>query len=117
MLVNIGKVLISAVKIAKKGCDIALPIVGTVMAADLAKNILDDIRYSGKVGYDDAVKAILDSSMFSSQKQEAITVLRIGESSEFYKAVIRIARSSMLSYDRLETIRNMNVRNEEESRA
>lgn len=113
----IGKGLVNAVKIAKGGCNIILPLIGTMVFADLAKDVLDDIRYSGKVGYDDAVKAILDSGMFSNQKQEAISVLKVGENSDFYKAVISVARSSMLSYNKLETIKNMNKKNEEESQA
>lgn len=114
MNANIGKVLIAGAKLAKKGCGIVLPIIGTVVCTDLVKDIYNDIRYSGKVGYDDAVKAILGSNMYSTNKQDAISVLKMGESSEYYKAVIMTARSSMYSYDRYETIKNMSEQNEEE---
>lgn len=117
MNVNIGKVLLTGVKIVKRGCGIVFPIIGTVVCTDLVKDIYNDIRYRGEVGYDDAVRAILDSNMFSANKQDAISVLKTGESSEYYKAVIIAARSSMFSYDRFETIRSMSERNEEGSQA
>ena len=58
--------------------------------------------------YDDAVKAIMDSSMFSHDKADAVAVLSRYESSTFYKAIVHVAKdSSMFSHDKVEMIKTL----------
>lgn len=98
----------SVVNGGKKFLDFAVPIVGMLLFSNAAANKLETMRYNvGKVGYDDAVRAIMNSGMWSSDKSKAVTLLREDCSSEFYKAVIDIVRSSMWSEDKFKTIQNM----------
>lgn len=56
-------------------------------------------------GYDDAVRAIMDSSMFSSDKRVAVTALKRYENAKFYGAIVRIAKDSrMFSSDKVKMI-------------
>jgi hypothetical protein len=59
-------------------------------------------------GYSDAVKAIMDSRMFSHDKRDAVELLERYESSEYYKAVIQVAKdSSMFSHDKVKMIKHL----------
>lgn len=76
-------------------------------------NIIQDNRrpiviLKGK--YDDAIKAINDSDMWSNDKSEAISIIRRDEISEYYNAIISIVDSDMWSKDKLESIKNINKR-------
>lgn len=99
-----------------KGIKIASPILVTMVLSGKAKDKLEDIRYSGNVKYDDAVRAIMDSSMLSRCKREIASVVKADESSEYYRGVIYIVRSSMLSSDKVDLIKELSckVENEEE---
>ena len=79
--------------------------------------IVDDIRYSGNVGYDDAIKAIMESKMYSSDKCDAVSVVKVGEKSEYYKAIIRVVRSKGYSSDKITMIKIMNKNIEGEAQA
>lgn len=58
--------------------------------------------------YSDAVNAIMGSDMWSSDKQEAVSILARGETTEFYKAVISIVNeSSTWSSDKVKMIRGL----------
>lgn len=58
--------------------------------------------------YGDAVGAIIDSGMFSHDKRDAVEALNRYESSEYYKAVIQVAKdSSMFSHDKVEMIKHL----------
>lgn len=60
------------------------------------------------VGYSDAVKAIMNSNMFSGDKSQAVSVLKRYDSSEFYKAIISIANdSSVFSGDKVRMIKQL----------
>ena len=99
--------------VAKKGCKIVIPILVTVMCERSRNNLIDEIRYSGNVKYEDAVNAISKSSMFSSDKRNAMQLVKRGETSEYYKAIISMARSTMFSSDKVSAIKNMNTQKEE----
>lgn len=93
---------------SKKFLDFAVPIVGVLLFSNAAASKLETMRYNvGKAGYDDAVRAIMNSGMWSTDKSKAVTLLKEDKSSEFYKAVIDIVRSSMWSEDKLKTIQSM----------
>ena len=57
------------------------------------------------VGYHDAVRAILESGMFASDKREAISVMKRNGGEEYYKSVISIIKTGMFSGDKIEMIR------------
>lgn len=64
--------------------------------------------YNVPVGYNDAVDAIMDSTMFSGDKREAVSMLKRNESAEFYKAVVRVMNDSrMFSGDKLRMIKTL----------
>ena len=95
---------------AKKTANVVVPIASMVLFSDTARRKLYELRYiSNKVNYDDAVKAIMTSSMWSNGKAEAIAVLKKNEEPSYYKAVIEVVRSSMFSDDKLKVIKEMNV--------
>lgn len=69
----------------------------------VTKKHISDSTY----GYDDAVEAIMSSSMLSSQKSEAVSALKQNGDEHFYKAIYRIVNSSMLSSQKVEVIRSL----------
>jgi hypothetical protein len=82
---------------------------GALMAITykVAENVTTGTDIS-TAGYDDAVEAIMSSSMFSSDKREAISALDRYGNGQFYKAVVRIANdSSMFSHDKADMIREL----------
>lgn len=60
-----------------------------------------------RVGYYDAVQAIMETGMFASDKREMISVMKQNASEGYYKAVISIAKSSMFASDKIETIKTL----------
>lgn len=94
-------------KIARTGCEYAARGVILLLSVSSVKDIVDTARYCGKVGYSDAVSAIMSSGMLSSDKNEAVTSLPKNGDAELYRAVIQIVRSGMLSSDKVKTIQNI----------
>lgn len=88
-------------------CEVALYGVAIAASCKVGKFIttgLDDPIAS----YSDAVGAIMDSGMFSHDKSEAVEVLSRYESSEYYGAIVRIAKdSSMFSHDKVKMIKHL----------
>lgn len=91
----------------KEGSKIVIPIMSYAVFSGAGHELLDKIRYSGKVKYDDAVKAITNSNMMSSDKTKALVSLKKDGDSEFYRAVIDTVTSTMFSSDKVETILSM----------
>jgi hypothetical protein len=58
--------------------------------------------------YGDAVEAIMDSDMFSSDKEKAMEALKVDGDSGYYKAVIHVANSDTFSSSKAKTIMSMN---------
>lgn len=73
-----------------------------------SKDVIDTIRYSGDVGYSDAVRAIMESDMFSSSKDEMIGLLKKDQNMEYYKSIIQVARSDMFSSNKVNIIKKFN---------
>lgn len=94
---------------AKRSGQVLVPILGVALSSISVKDILDMTRYSGEVGYGDAVNAIMTSNMYSSDKNKAVSILKRDETSDFYKAVINVARGNAYSSDKVRTISNMSV--------
>jgi hypothetical protein len=63
--------------------------------------------YVGDVKYSDAVGAIMNSRMFSSDKPKVIEVLKKDGNTDYYKAIIQVVNSNMFSSDKLKTIIDM----------
>ena len=98
----------AVMKVAQKTINYAIPIFGLVMYGQTVTDKLDMIRYNtGAVKYDDAVRAIMRSSMWSEDKSKAVAMLRDDGSSNFYKAIIDVVRSSMWSNDKIKTIQDL----------
>lgn len=65
------------------------------------KDIVDDVRYSRKASYSDAIGAIMNcSSMLDSYKNEAVAVIKKDGDCEYYKTVIKIAKSNIFKNGR-----------------
>ena len=61
----------------------------------------------GNASYNDAVNAILNSSMWAEDKSKAVSELKMDMRPEVYKAVIEVAKTSMFSEDKCNTIIKM----------
>lgn len=59
------------------------------------------------VTYSDAVEAIMESDMWSSDKEQAVTYLNRRETADYYKAIINIVNGDMWSDDKLKLIKNL----------
>lgn len=94
--------------VTKNVCAVAIPVLGSIVFSDLGRELLDDIRYSGNVNYDDAVKVITNSDMFSSYKVEALSLLKKDGDAAYYKAVIGIIRSNSFASYKIEMMKKMN---------
>ena len=73
-----------------------------LIAASYIK-LKNDKEKSGS--YDGAVEAIMGSSMFSSDKCEAVRSLKQGERDEYYKSVISVMQSSMFGSEKVRMIK------------
>jgi hypothetical protein len=66
------------------------------------------VSESPLAGYDDAIGAIMKSGMYSHDKAHAAAALKRNGNSEFYRAIIFIAKdSSMYSHDKVNMIREL----------
>ena len=61
----------------------------------------------GDASYNDAVSAILNSGMWAEDKSKAVSELKMDMRPEVYKAVIEVAKTSMFSEDKRNTIIKM----------
>lgn len=88
----------TAVLFMKDVLEIVSPVVVTAMY--MGKNP----KLKHITTYDEAVSAILRSSMFADDKAKAAVKLPIGASPGFYKTIISVVESSMFSNNKLNTI-------------
>lgn len=93
--------------VAKSLKGVIIPVLGVVLSSITISDLLNAVRYSGNVGYDDAVKVIVNSNMLASYKTEAITVLKHDGTPDYYRAVISTVNSDMMSSYKVDAIRNM----------
>ena len=100
--------------VAKKGIRVIGPVtIAAVYNRSTIQKVVEEIRYSGNVGYDDVIKVITDSGMYSSDKCRAVELLRGDGDSEYYKAVVNIVRSDGYSSSKLAMIETMNKKFDE----
>ena len=92
--------------IVKKGSVIL--VYGVTMALPyVSRDLIEAIRYSGNVKYSDAFKVIMDSPMFSGDKNKAIAMIKHDKDSDYYKAIIQVVKSNMWSGDKLAAIQSI----------
>lgn len=65
-------------------------------------------RLTAKADYSGAIKAIINSSMLSSYKQDAIEAVQKDQDATYYKSVIEVVNSNMLGSYKVETIKKIN---------
>lgn len=81
--------------------------------------VVTGLLMSGKYGYktivtyNDAVAAVMNSSLWSEDKTKVMTALKPGYSPTIYKAVIEVVKSSMWSGDKVNLILDMCKKAEE----
>ena len=69
-------------------------------------NNMTEVPDSKFAHYDDAVKAIMKSGMYSHDKADAVASLKRMAGTEFYRAIIHIAEDdSMFSHDKVNMIK------------
>lgn len=59
------------------------------------------------VGYYDAVRAIMNTSMFASDKRACVAAMKRDGESDYYRAVIEIVQGEMFASDKLATIKTL----------
>ena len=83
--------------------------VSYVLIVATYRKLMDNVFYSPNsvtAHYDDAVKAIMDSGMFSHDKADAVAGLKRYGTTEFYRAIVHIAEDdSMFSHDKVNMIK------------
>lgn len=87
-----------------------LKVAGTITMAGIA--LVKAYEEHNCVGYNNAVEAIMNSTMFSSDKAKAVSALKLNASPELYLAIINIVKSSILSIEKLNLILEMCGREE-----
>lgn len=93
--------------IAKGLKGVIVPVVGVILSSITISDLLNAVRYCGNVGYDDTVKAIMNSNMMSSYKTEAVSAVKRDGTPDYYRAVISTVNSDMMSHYKIDAIRNM----------
>lgn len=96
--------------IVKEYSKVVLPALGYAIFSQRGRipDALDELRYSGNVGYDDAAKVIIDSDMLSSYKTQIFKLLKAGKDVEYYKTIIRVVKSDLLTRYKVELIEELN---------
>ena len=103
MKVNYGEVLGKIGNGVVEGCKVAF-CVGLLALPYLSTSNTKSTTYTSKVGYDDAVKAIVSSDMYSHDMSTVIETLKKVADTTYYGAVISIVNSNMYSHEKVKTI-------------
>lgn len=109
------KVLGAICDYTKVGIVVASPYVISKASKKIGEYVLDKITAYEIKDYDDVVGVILDSNMFGSEKKEALGLLQKGKDKAYYRTVSKVVKSSMFGSTKIDMIRDINVREEEES--
>lgn len=97
----------------KKGCNVVVPVLLGLRFTGIDKQILNVIRYNGKVKYDDAIRAIAESNMLGSSMAEAMDLVQSNMETEYYRAVISAIQSNTLGSTKIVMLKNINKKFEE----
>ena len=77
------------------------------------EDIIDMVKYKGKVEYSDVIDIIMKSNMFSGDKTRAIAAIKKNGDVEYYRAAIRVIKSNMYGGDKVKTLEQLNTNEEE----
>ena len=79
------------------------------LIAPHVENSIDAVkRLTAKADYSGAIKAIMNSSMLSSYKQEAVEAVQKDRDEDYYKSIIEVVNSNMLASYKIDTIKKIN---------
>jgi hypothetical protein len=93
---------------AKDICGVVVSGLALSVLYNVSERVLGGNNSKAYVDYDDAVKAIMESSMLSSYKKEAMELLKPYGTMSYYKAVIYIVKDlSVLSSDKIKMIQSL----------
>lgn len=94
---------------AKSTCQVVGVFVSYVLISKYIPDYIEAQNQSYKrVGYSDAVTAIMESNMWSDDKRKAVSMLKRDKDSDFYKAVIAVANNrSTWSSDKVTIIHDL----------
>lgn len=93
---------------AEQICEVASYVLVYTAANKAMKYVLDCGNSYERVGYDDAIYAIMHSSMYSHDKSSAAAALKRDGNAEFYKAIVHIAKDSgAYSHDKVDMIKQL----------
>ena len=104
MKLNLNKEAVG--KIAK-GSFSVISFVAMGILSNLSADDVKSIVRRGKVTYDDAVGAIMDSNLFNADKRRASDLLPHDGEIEMYKAVIQVVKSNLFSEEKVQTIESI----------
>ena len=103
MKVNCGEVLGKVGKNVVEGCKVAF-CVGLLALPYLSTSKPKyTVRY-GEAEYNDAVKAVVSSDMYSHDMSTVIEALKKDADTTYYGAIISIVNSNMYSHEKVKTI-------------
>lgn len=109
--INFKKVANTTINVAKKAGTYLAPIVGAILVSRYgtpqtysSTDRFDDWR---EYRYSDAISAIMRSSMWSEDKRKTAELVKMGQSSDYYKAIVYICKSSMWSEDKKKAIEKL----------
>ena len=103
----INRKLQSCVCVLKEGCKLIVPIMILGVIGTMEKKVQNITYVAGEANYGNTVKAIMESDMFSSDKNKLILVIPRDEDSQFYFGVIEIVKSDMFSSNKVNSVKNM----------
>lgn len=93
--------------ITKKVGKVAIPLVVSGVANNASSTISKLFSTVNECTYSGAVDTVMNSNMWSSDKQDVIKAIGKDESPETYKAICSVAESMMWSADKRDTIIDM----------
>lgn len=99
--------LTKTVEFGGKCVAFVLPIVATAFLSKMSNRMVDKIQYGGNVGYDDAVREILNCDMMASYRKEAIALLSKHGDADYYRSVIYAVNSDMMGSYRVGLIKDL----------
>ena len=100
---QVGKIIVGTGKVLICGLSCL------ALIAPHVENSIDAVkRLTVKADYSGAIKAIMNSSMLSSYKQEAVEAVQKDRDESYYKSIIEVINSDMLSSYKIDTIKKIN---------
>lgn len=109
MKINLKKNLESGAELIKKGCVFVLPIIAMAIVQNTTKPTQKQSSFVcyGNAGYSDAIKAIGNSDMFSSDKQKVMSSIPQDANFQIYSSIIEVVNSDMFSSNKRDTVLKM----------